>query len=138
MCGTGKRTLYAINMQLEKVCGAGDAGIVVADRLLALLQELLLGQVDGTGGVVPEIVFNGFLVLRGGRHNLCTQDTPFIIDLETVIQGTTRRFGTGITGRSTWMQFNGWLFRYLVLLDDAQRLVKCIKHLYTAYDNTFE
>src|SRR6266566_4105995 len=39
--------LNALDVQLQKVRGAGNARIVVADRLLALPCELLLGQFFG-------------------------------------------------------------------------------------------
>src|SRR5215472_1040650 len=55
--------LRALDVQLQKVRGTGNAGVVVADRLLALPGELLLGQLHGLLNVAPQVMLDSFLVL---------------------------------------------------------------------------
>src|ERR1700756_1434509 len=51
------------DVEPEKMRGARDARVVVPYRLFALPAELLVRQVQVLGHELPQILFNGFLIL---------------------------------------------------------------------------
>src|SRR2546423_9120135 len=57
----------AVDLQLEEVRRAGDARIVVADRLLAAQPQLVVGQVDVRFDDRPQVLLDRELVLGGRR-----------------------------------------------------------------------
>ncbi len=53
-------------MQSQEVRGAGDAGVIVADSLLALPGQLLFRYIFVLLDIAPEIMFNRLLVQAPG------------------------------------------------------------------------
>ncbi|HEU5204140.1 MAG TPA: hypothetical protein VFU17_07585, partial [Candidatus Limnocylindrales bacterium] len=66
--------------------GAGDARVVVADRLLALAGELSGGQVQAGLDEAAQVVFDLLLVLGGGRDDAGGGDQAVGIDAVTVVE----------------------------------------------------
>src|SRR5436305_10343254 len=58
----------AIDREIEEVSRAGDAWVVVADRLLALPAQLLIAEIQPAGDEPAQIVLDAGLILRGRRH----------------------------------------------------------------------
>ena len=89
-------TLGALDGELEEVSGTGDAGIVVADRLLAAQRQRLVGQVDPVAHDRAQILLDRELVLRGWRDYLGIEDRALIVDLVTVVAEAARRLAGAV------------------------------------------
>ena len=67
-------SLSLLDLQIQKMGGAGDAGIVVADSLLAQPGELFLWQADVAGNELIQVMFDHFLILGGRGNDFGIQD----------------------------------------------------------------
>src|SRR6266571_9540513 len=110
--------------------GAGDARIIIANGLLTLPGQVLIRKMQRLRHKVPEIAFDGFLVLRRLRHALCTENLSLIVDAIAMIKRAARRFGTGIASRSSRLHRKRWRLRHFIVLNDPQRLIKGVEDFY--------
>src|SRR3972149_11188759 len=85
--------LLPVYPQGEEVGGAGDAGVVVADGLLALPGEGRLREVDARINESPQVRLDGLLVLCRGRHNLRVRDEARVVDGVAVVEDAARALG---------------------------------------------
>src|SRR5579872_5235245 len=93
----------SIQIQPQEMGGAGDARIVVADRLLAESGQRLLGALEVRGDDFCQVVLDGRLVLGGRRYDLRAQDRPDLVDGVAVIEDAARRLGAAEAGaRTRW------------------------------------
>src|ERR1019366_4342216 len=93
--------------QLEEVGRAGDAGIVVADRLLAAQRELLVGKVEIAFDHRAQVLLDRELVLRGRRHDPGVEDRPVLVDLIAVVEQPARSLGRPVTDRPAGRDLDG-------------------------------
>ncbi len=73
--------------------GARDAGIVVADSLLALMGEAVVVEVEAGLDEAAQVVLDGGLVLRSGWHDLGRGDVAVGVELVAVEQGPAGSLG---------------------------------------------
>jgi len=108
------------------MCGAGDAGVVIANdsfgpepqRLFRLIQSGVLKR-------GRNILLNSRLVLTGGWHNACADDIPFAVCFVFMPDHAARRFCVTIAGTRTCHYATGsvgfrmpgfcksWILRYV-------------------------
>ncbi len=127
-----------IDGQLQEVGGAGDAGIVVADRLLAAQRQLLVGQVEAVFDDRPQILLDGELVLGGGWHDRGVEDRAVVVDLIAVVQQATGRLGGAVPDRASRRDLDRGRIRLLVARDDRERVVACLHELDRAHDDALK
>ena len=60
--------------QVQEVGGARDARVVVADRVLAAVRQVVVRERDPALGHDPEVGLDARLVLRRRRHDLRVED----------------------------------------------------------------
>ena len=77
---------------------AGDAGVVVADRLLAAVAQRVVGQVEPAVDEARQVVLDARLVLRGRRHDLGVGDRAVGVEPVAVIEQAARRLGRAVAG----------------------------------------
>ena len=68
----GRRTeggLGALHIELQEVGGARDARVIVADRLLALPLQFVIGEVEVPGYKTVQVFLDRALILRRGRND---------------------------------------------------------------------
>ncbi len=78
-------TSATLDGEREEVGRAGDAGIVIADRLLAAQRELLVGEIEFAFDDRPQVLLDHELVLRCGRHDPGIEDGAVLIDLVAMV-----------------------------------------------------
>ena len=91
----GQRSV-TLDGQLEEVRRAGDARIVVADRLLAAQRQLVVGQIDVALDDGTQVLLDRALVLRGRRDDPRVDDRAVVVDLIAVVQQAARRLGRAV------------------------------------------
>src|SRR5579883_1072189 len=128
----------SLDLQFEKVRGAGDTGIIIADRLLTLPGELVLRQVEMLLDIVTQIILDGFLVLRRRGDNPGLANDPLVVKHVAVVEDTARSLRAGAAGRSARLHLDKRALRLLILLDQAQRFVESIENLNTADNDTLK
>src|SRR5208283_3405337 len=93
----------AVDLQFQEVGGAGNAGIVIADCLLALPGGFIQRPRDQVRSVLAEIVFNPPLILGRWRDDLGRQDQPVFIQGITMVKNAALSFGDRLPGaRAIW------------------------------------
>ncbi len=75
-----------VDGQRQEVGRAGDARVVVADRLLAAKRQLLVGEVEAGFDDGAQILLDRELVLRGGRHDPGVEDRAVLVELVAVVE----------------------------------------------------
>src|ERR1017187_3625734 len=90
--------LITLQMQAEEMGGAGNTGIVVAHRLFTLPGDFLGRPSRNLADKMPKIFLDPFLILRGGRDDLCGIHEPALIERVAVIEKSAGRFGGGLPG----------------------------------------
>lgn len=110
---------------------AGDARIVVAHRLLAAIAERSVSQIEPS----HQIALDGSLVLRDRRQDGGAEDGSLGVKLVTVIKHAARRFGARISCPCPPYRRDGGLVRFVIALDEAQRLVAGVERLDAAHDD---
>ena len=70
-----------------------NARVVVADRLLALPGQLVERQVGARRDKGAQVGFDGGLILRRRRRDLCSDDSHLFIQHVAVAENAARRFG---------------------------------------------
>ena len=78
---------------------AGDARVVVANRLLALPGQALIVEIQPVGHEPAQVVFDAGLILRRGRHDPGGGDEAFGVEGVPVEQHAARRFRGTMPGR---------------------------------------
>ena len=76
--------------------GAGDAGIVVPDRLLAAMAQLVVGQVEPAVDQNLQVVLDARLVLRGRRDDDRILDRAVGGEPVAMLEHAARRLGGGV------------------------------------------
>src|SRR5512144_1906111 len=59
-----------VHVEPEEMRRAGDARVVVADRLLALPLQPIVGEIDPRPDELAQVLLDASLVLGGGRDDL--------------------------------------------------------------------
>ena len=113
----------------------GDAGVVIADRLLAALAHRIIRQIEPSADVVHEILFDARLVLRGRWHDARFGDGAVLSEPVTVVKQPARCLGGGEPGSRPRLDRHRRSVRLLIMLDDSQSLVAGVKHLDRAHDD---
>jgi hypothetical protein len=108
---------------------AGDARVVIADRLLALPGQALIVEIQPAGDEPAQVVFDAGLILRRGRHDPGGGDEAFGVDGEPVEQHAARGFGRAVPGRGARRNVHMAWRGGLVPLDQLQRLVHRVHDL---------
>jgi hypothetical protein len=70
----------ALDFDVEKVSGAGNAGVVVANGLLAFPGGFSERAMDELGGESAKVVFDAALILRSGRNDFGGENQALAID----------------------------------------------------------
>src|SRR3990170_5518506 len=130
--------LLPVYPQGEEVCGAGDAGVVVADSLLALPGEGVLREVDARFNESPEVRLDGLLVLCRGRYDLRVRDEALVVDGVAMVEDAARRLGAPVPRPRTRGDLHGRPLGRLVLRDQPQGLVAGVEGLHAAYNDALE
>ena len=78
--------------------GAGNAGVVIADALLAAVADDVIGLIDDHGGDGGKIGFDARLVLRGRRHDARVFDGAVGCEVIAVPADAARRLGAAKAG----------------------------------------
>ena len=55
-----------------------------------------------------------------------------------MIQNASGCFSASVADGSAWVEVDGWLFRRLILFDNAQSLIAGVQDFHTAYNDAFE
>src|SRR5262245_65590107 len=113
-------SLFALNFEPQKMSRAGDARIVIAHRLLAAQDQLLLRQIEAPGHEMPEISLNALLILRCRWDDLRVGDQSLLINPVPVIEQSARRFGAAVADACARDDFDRRPVRRFVLVYDAQ------------------
>ena len=99
---------------------ARDARVVVADCLFEMPLQCLVVQMRPSRDEPTEILFDGCLVLRRGRHDLRICDQPGAVDLVPVVQQAARRLACPVTHGGARFDDDSWRVWTVVILDDPQ------------------
>ncbi len=135
----GRRLLSrALDLEPEEVRRAGDARVVVADRLLAAMRELVVREVQRLLDDADEILLDRLLVLRGRRHDLRVEDRPCVVDLVAVPADPARRLAAAVPGAGARDRLDERRLGRHVLRDDPERLVRRVDGLDGAHDDAAE
>src|SRR6185503_9478724 len=78
--------LLLFQVQLQKMRGAGDTGIIIANGLFAPPGQLRLRRIEVLLDVGTQILFDRFLILRGGWNNPGLADQSLLINLIPMIE----------------------------------------------------
>src|SRR5579883_2335487 len=107
--------LLSVQGEFEEMGGAGNAGIIVANGLLAFPGGFVDGPCGQLCSVLPQIVFDAALVLGGRRDDPGGEDPPAFIERIPVIEDAARGLGDGVaytgplgcrgTGEPGWLIF---------------------------------
>jgi len=117
---------------------AGDARVVVADRLLALAGELGVIEVDPGLYEGAQVGLDGRLVLRRGRHDAGGLDDAVRVDLVAVVQGAPGRLGDAVADAGARRHLDGGPVRRFVIADEPQRLIDRVDRLHGPHDDATE
>ncbi len=75
-----------LDVQLEKVCGTADAGVVIADQVFAAQRFAGVVQGEDLGDVGSQVVFDLAQVLRRGRDDFGFGDQAVVANPVAVVQ----------------------------------------------------
>ena len=114
---------------------AGNARVVIADRLFASPPQHVVIQIDTIHDDSAQILLDTELVLRRWRDNHRVFDRACIVDPIAMIQNTARRFGAAITGGGPWLDGDSRRIGRGILIDNPKRFITGIKHFDAANDN---
>ena len=87
---------------------------------------------------LPEVFFDGLLVLRGGRDNLGIHDDAAVVEAIAMIADSARRFGAAAAGADARLDVDCGFVGNLILLDDAQSLIAGVHHFHAAHNDALE
>lgn len=116
----------------------GNARVIVADGLLALPGELLFRQVEVSRDKLPEVRFDGFLILRCRGNDLGIENGSLVVGPITMVEDATRRFGAPIPCCRAGLKLHGGALRLLIPGNDPQRFVACIEDLDAANNDALK
>src|SRR5574340_688432 len=91
------RLLITVEVKFQKMCGAGNARIVVANGLFAPPLELVLSICEVVRYELPKVPFDCLLVLRGGRDDFSFTDYSVFIDTIVMVKNAARRFRASVS-----------------------------------------
>src|SRR3989338_5934878 len=120
------------------MAGTGDAGVVVADGLLAVPLQFFVRHPDVGLDETPQVTLDGRLVDRGRRNDLHVADDAALVDRVAVVADPARGLGTAVPGRGPGLDLDARRVRLFILLDDADRFFKGVKHLDPAHQDALE
>ena len=118
--------------------GAGDARVVVPDRLLALAGELGVVEIQPRLDERAQVGLDGRLVLRRRGDDAGAGDDPVLADLVPVVQGASGRLRDPAADRGTRVHLDGRAGGRLVGVDDPKCLVDRVDDLHGAHDDAAE
>ena len=119
--------ITALQVELQKMRGAGDARVIVAHHLFALPGELFVRQIQALAHKLTQVGLDGPLVLGGGRHDLGLEDHAVLVQPVAVVEQPPGGFGGGAAHRRPGRNRHRRPLRPLVGLDDGQGLLHRIR-----------
>src|SRR5450631_2338607 len=114
-----ENALGTLDVELEEVRRARDARVVVADRLLALPLQLVVGQVEVAGHEAAQVLLDRTLILGRGRHDASIADRAGGIDLIAMPEYPARGLADSAAHPISRLQSDGRRVGLLVGLNQA-------------------
>src|SRR3990172_3140536 len=131
-------SLRTIHLDVEEVCRAGDAGIVVPDRLLQQVLKVGIAQLEVPFDQMKEIRLDRSLVLCRRRDDLGGLDPSFGIDLVTVVQQPARCLTCAVPDAGSRGDRHVRMSRALIPVEDVQGQVDGVKSLDRTHHDRLE
>src|SRR5215470_530098 len=85
-----------VYLQLQEVCCAGNARVMVAYALLATSLQRIVCEIESGIRDFSHIFLDDALVLRGRRNETGVEDRAVAIEIVTVVEYAARRFTAGV------------------------------------------
>jgi len=111
---------------------------MIADGLLALPLQPVIGEVQASGNKLEEVGLHGCEILRGWRHNFGADNEAALVIAILMIEDATRSFGRTMAGGDAGHDVHIRLVGHLVIVDDAHGLLASIYRLDSADQNSLE
>ncbi len=130
--------LLAFDGQAQEMSRAGDARVVVANRLFATQFQFIEWQMEVCADELAKILLDRRLVLRGRGDDRCCEDGAVFVEPVAVVEQPAWRFGRSPSFTGPGGNVHEGCCRRLVCGDDADRILDRSKHLESSYDDAAE
>src|SRR5215813_1813188 len=128
----------AVDPQVEEMGGAGDARVIVPDRLLASAGQPLVVEVEPVGHETAQVVLDGPLVLRGWRDDARAGDGAVGVYLVPVVEHPAGGLGDAVPRGCPGGHGDGRPGGRAIVFDQPQRLLDRADDLDRAHDDAAE
>jgi hypothetical protein len=90
--GIEVRISSSIDLELQEMCGARDAGVIIANSLFTLPRKSILWKINVPGNKLQKVALDDLLVLRSRWDNFRFKDDASIVKTIAMVKDASRSF----------------------------------------------